>query len=808
MHQYLPDVRTAFRIFRHSPGLSLSAVAALAMGIGFTTTMFSIVYGATRRLPFAQPQELVMVSRTAPRVGPYDLHAGPFDYLEWSRQQRQFDGLAAFQMLSVNLGDDRDRPERRSAARVTPNTFPLLGRQPLLGRVLAPGDATPGALPVAVLGYDLWRARYEADSGILGRVIRVDAEPRTVVGVMPPRFGFPIRSDLWLPLVLDPSAPPDAGGALQVFGRLGNDVALDAARAEMATIARRLAARSPETHADQTIRVYPFVELEMEPPIARGLYLMLGAVSFVLLIACANVANLLLARAAARMRDAAIRTALGATRKRIVSLQLAESCLLAAAGGAFGLAIATVAVRSFATSTAHIIEAFWMEFRVDGAALAFSAALVTVAALAAGVLPALRASRPDVADVLKDTGAGTTGLRMGRLARGLVAGQIALATGFLVMTITFAGSAVALRAVHMPFAAREILAGQVGLGQDVLGSAERRAAFVTDLAERLNALPGVTAAGLVSVLPGRGAGTAAFSFDPPDAPEAPRADATPSSAGQRTTGLALVTPGFFDALGARVLRGRGIEWRDGPEAPGVAVVNESWVARYSPDRDPIGRRLWFGRRMLEVVGVVPDLQMQDPEDRLGDGVYASLLQFRPYGVRFIARAVGDPLALTPAVWDAVSAVDPDVPVFEMATLHDAIYADKKVLDAFAILFLLFGLGALFLTMIGLYGVVSFAVSRRAREIGVRVALGATPRDVVSLVLRQGMTLIAGGTAAGLVLAFALSRMLAAGLEPIEPAGPLTFVAIGGTLILTALIGILRPVRRAVSLDPMTALRLE
>jgi predicted permease len=810
MPQLPSDLRTSLRIFRRSPGLSLSAVAALAMGIGFTTTMFSIVHGATRPLPFAQSDELVVVAKTSPPLGPFDIDAGSFDYLEWSRQQRQFEGVAAFETWSVNVGDDTGRPERRSAAVVTPNTFALIGQPPLLGRTLVADDGRPGAAPVVVLGHALWRARYQADSGVVGRVIRINGEPRTVVGVMPARFGFPIHGHLWLPLAVDPGATPGSDRGLQVFGRLRDGVPLDAARAEMATITRRLAERFPETHAAMTARVYPFTELETPREIVRGLYVMLGAVGFVLLIACANVANLLLARAATRTREIAIRTALGATRLRIVRQQLAESAALAVVGGALGLGIAAVAVRFFATSTSGIVEAFWVDFRVDAASLAFTAGLVTLAALAAGILPALRASGPDVAEVLKDAGAGTTGLRIGRLARALVVGQVALATGFLIMTMTFTRSAVALRAVRLPFPAQQILTGQLGVGQDLLGDADRRVRFVADLNARLIALPGVTAASLVSVLPGRGAGNPQFSLDtPPDTIEATGPGVARFRTGQPTTGLALVTPGFLDVLGARILRGRGLEWRDGPDAPAVAVVNESWVARHSADRDPLGRRLWFGSRVLEIVGVVPDLQMQDPEDRAGDGVYASMLQLRPYVLRMVLRtAAADPLALTPVVWDAVETVDPDVPLFEVATLYQAIYADKKVLDAFGILFFLFGVGALFLTIVGLYGVVSFAVTRRAREVGIRVALGATPRDVVGLVLRQGLTLIGSGAAVGLVVAFALSRVLAANLEPIEAAGPLTYVGIVGVLVLTALVGLLRPVRRALALAPVTALRLE
>jgi putative ABC transport system permease protein len=365
--------------------------------------------------------------------------------------------------------------------------------------------------------------------------------------------------------------------------------------------------------------------------------------------------------------------------------------------------------------------------------------------------------------------------------------------------MTFTKSAVALRTVHFPFPARAIFTGQLGLLPDVLGSADRRARFAADVLQRIEAVPGVTAAALVSVLPGKGAGNLSFSLDAPG---------TGSPAARPTAGLALVTPEFFAVLGASARRGRLLSWQDAPTAPAVAVVNDSWVRRFSPDREPLGRRVWFGETGLEIVGVVPDLQMQDPEDHDAAGVYASLLQLRPYVIRVMARASGDPMALTAGVRAAVETVDPDVPLFETARLHDAIYADKKVLDVFGTLFAVFGAGALFMTVVGLYGLVSFAVTRRTREIGVRVALGAAPRNVVALVLRHGAAVIGLGTASGLLIAFTVSRVLAATLEPIEPAGALSYAAITGILVAASLIGLLRPVGRALALEPVAALRAE
>jgi len=798
MERYLFDLRTILRGLRRSPGLVLSAVTALAMGIGFTTTMFSIVHGGTRDLPFPKPHELVAITRTS--VHGNDLHPSAFDYREWSRRQDQFQGLGAFESRSMNLAGDERRPERRSGALVTPSTFRLLGARPLLGRTLRPDDAAPDAPAVVILGHDLWRTRFDADSGIVGETIRIDGQPTTVVGVMPPRFGFPVHSELWRPLAIASNPQPSGrDGALAVFGRLSHGVSPDQAQAALTVIAARLAQQYPETHKGTSARVFPFIETEMAANTATILYLMLGVVAFALLIACANVANVLLARAAGRTREVAIRAALGATRARIVAQHVVESLVLATFGGVLGLGIAELAVRFFARATSNILDAFWIDFRVDPTVVIFATALMGVAGVLAGVIPGLRATSSDVGGILKDASGGTTGLRIGRLARSLVVIEVALATGLLIMTMTFTKSAVALHAITLPFPSHQILTGQLGLLQKTLGSADARTRLSRELSDELAAIPGVERAALVSVLPGRGAGNSSFTLDRP---------ASDSVRGTGSTGLALVSPGFFDVLGAHVARGRAIEWSDGANAPAVAVVNESWVRQFSPARDPIGRRIWFGDLQLQIVGVVPDLQMQDPGDHNADGVYASLLQVRPYVVRIMVRANGSPLALMPQVRDAVQAVDPDLPLVEVATLHDAIYAEKKVLDAFGTLFFLFGLGALFLTMVGLYGVVSFAVRQRAREIGVRVALGAKPRDVVMLVLWQGTMLVGIGTAVGLFIAFGLSHAMAAQVEFVHPASALTYLAIAATLGATAVAGLLGPVRRALALQPMSALRLE
>ncbi len=812
MDRFLLDIRLGLRGLARGKGLTLGAALALALGVGATTTMFSIIHGGTRDLPFAEPRELVVLARTIPRLGVDDLAPRPFDYLSWSAEARSFEAMAAVARRAVNLSDAEHGPERASGALVTPDAFRVVGVGPALGRTFAAADAAPGAPATVVIGHDLWERRYDADPGILGRSIRVNGAAHTVIGVMPAGFGFPIHENVWLPLGFSASIPPDEGIDLIAFGRLRDGASLDRARVEMATIGDRLARAQPRTHADLGVSVRPFADIEMDPGMVPILYLMLFAVSFVLLIACANVANLLLARAATRTREVAVETALGASRARIVGRHLFESAVIALLGGLGGVAIAYVAVGFFDRASADILEAFWVDFRVDRTVLAFSSGLVGAAAILAGILPAVRASRTSVTAVLKDEST-ASGLRIGRVSRGLLVAEVALACGLLVVSGMLVRAALGLRAISLPFDARDIFSAQVGLTVEAFGGRDGdpdgtpRARTVSELARQLVAIPGTRAA-LASVLPGRGAGDRVFRLDGEPPPE--------SGEIGTSTGVAMVSPGFLGVLGSRPARGRDLRWSDDRDAPPVALVNRSWVERFSAARDPIGRTLQLYRysdrawvpsgEPITVVGVVPDLQMQDPEDARGDGVYLSILQHEPYSVRVLARASGDPLALTGMIREGLRAVDPDLPLFEIATLYDAIYADKRVLDAFGTLFGVFGAGALFLTVIGLYGVVAFGVARRTREVGVRMALGARRADILGLIVRQGAGPLAIGGGLGLLLALALGFALSSALEFVSPADPVVFAGVLGSLALTALGGLLLPARRAAALDPLEALR--
>jgi len=792
MNTLLRGLRSGCTLFRTSPGAAVAAVLALALGIGFSTTMFSIVHGGTRGLPFEESESIVAVQRlaTGPGVVP---GSSAHDYSLWAEQSRTFAALGAFQTNSVNLSGDGDAPERVTAAAVTPGTFDLLRVRPAAGRGLVESDARPGAEAVVVLSHALWSRRFGSDTAVLGRVIRLDGAAHTVVGVMPPRFRFPINASLWTALTA--GDPATAGEWVQVFGRLAPGVDPGVAQAELLTLARA-AAETNEARAAIALEVIDFVELETPRQMRWGLYLLLLAVSGVLVIACVNVASLFIVRAVARARDVAVRLALGAGRGTILVEQVAEALVLSTVAAVAGLAIAWAGTRAFRLGTADILEAFWMDFRLDTTVVVYASALAVVAAMAAAAVPALRASRTDIVSTLRDGGQGSTSLRIGRLSRGLLAAQIALACALLALTMLLGEAAVALHTREWPFDPDAVLAAQIGVPLATLDDDDARGRLLTRLEEELSQLPGARWAALVSVLPGRGAGNWTFSF------EGPATDPVRMP----STGLTLVSPAYFDTFGARVLRGRGLTEADRPGAPSAAVVNESFVARYSADRDPVGRRLFVGRRELIIVGVVPDLMSGDVDEREHDGIYASIHQLRPYAVRIVATGPANPLTLLRPLRAAVDRVDPDLPIFEAFTVRESAMREKQVLSVLSGLFSIYGTGALLLTAIGLYSVTALSIAQRRRELGIRVALGATRGDLLRLLAAHGGRQLAIGLAAGTVLAFVLTRGFSAAVE--FTAGNDAFV-LGGvvlSLLVTSLFATAAPVLRASATDSVTALR--
>jgi predicted permease len=789
MPPFLHDLARSARLLRRQPGLTVAAVTALAMGIGFTTTMFSIVHGGTRALPFDEPHEIVVLQPTNIRGG--DAPARPFEFDAWRTSLASFEGLGAWRSASVNVSGTA-APDRIEAAAITPNTFALLGATVAAGRPLGEADARPGAPRVVVIADSIWRSRYGASATAIGDAIRLDGVPHEIVGIMPPGFGFPINARLWTPLGVEAAAPGE-GEPLTVFGRLKDGVGEDRAGQELSLLTTRLAAAHPPVFRDRGARVLAFVELETPREIQRGLQILVMGVSLAFLVACANVANLLLARAAGRSRDTALRSALGASRARLIGVQLAETTLFAALGCGIGLAMASVGLRIFRLASAGILEAFWVDFRVDAAVVVFAATLGLLAALAAGLIPALRATAAGPQALLKTDAAGF-GFRIGRLGRVLVVIQLALACGLLVLTATFVRASASIRAVDLVFPAERILTTMLSVPAAIVEDPAARHRYLARLDEQFDAAAATRGTAFASVLPGRGAGGWAFAF------------VGENAAAPRYTGVAMVTPEFFALADASARRGRLFTWQDDERALPVAVVNESFVSRFSTDRDVLDRRIRIGDRDFAVVGVVPDLLMQDPEDADGAGLYLPMLQARPYAIRTMTPAGAAPLDALPGLRAAVAAVDPDLPVIEAASLYDAIYADKQVLDAVATLFLGFGLGTIFLALIGLFAILSFTVTARTREFGVRRALGASAGDIVRLVLRRGAIELAWGLGIGLVIAVVLSRALAAALENVPPAGPDVFAAIVAVVVIGACAALWSPVRRAARASIAGALR--
>ena len=792
MKSFIRGVHSGLGLYRSNPGAAISAVTALAMGIGFSTTMFSIVHGGTRGLPFEDAESIVAVQRLATGSG-----ATPSstmrDFNQWSPGVRSFEALGAFQTDSLNLSGEGEVPERVPVAALTPGTVELLRVAPASGRSFAPSDAAPGAERVAILSDALWRRRYGADPAVLGRSVRLDGRVHTVIGVMPAGFGFPFTASLWTVLPIGDSS---AGAeSVQVFGRLAHGVGKGAAQTELLSVARA-AAETDQARSAIALKVMAFSELETPPETLWGLYLLLIAVSGVLIIACVNVANLFIVRALARSRDVAVRLALGAGRGRIVVEQMSESLVLSSLASVVGLAIAWTGTRAFRLASADILSAFWMDFSVDATVVAYASLLAIVAAAAAAIVPAVRASRTDIVSTLRDGGTGASGLRIGRLSRGLLSGQVATACALLAMTLLLGQAALAIHARVWPFDPDRILTAQVGVPLSTLDDSEARERLLVQIEDAIHQIPGARSSALASSLPGRGSGNWSIGLD--------QVATDPSR--MVLTGVTMVSTNYFDTIGARVLRGRGLTTDDRPATPVVAVVNQSFVSRYSADRDPIGRRIFLGKRQLTIVGVVEDAMPRDIDETDQNGVYVSIHQLRPYGIRILAAAEADPMLLVRSLRAALDRVDPDLPLFETFTAREAALREKQVLDVLSRLFGVFGSGALLLTAIGVYSVTAFAVALRRRELGIRVALGATRRDLLRMLTVQGGRQLVIGLTAGTLLAVGLTKAFKSAMEFNTGSDALIVGSVVIALFVTATAAIATPVLRASGADPVKALR--
>ncbi len=805
MPAFRRDLRYAWRSLRHRPGLTLVAVLALTLGIGLTTMMLTIVYGALLKgLPFPEGSRIMIVQRTHPARGITGQPLPIQDYADYKAQQHSFTALGAFATGSMFVSGD-DKAERFDGSWISANAFDILGAKPFLGRTFRPGEDTPAGDKVAIIAWSMWTGRYGRDPDIVGRTIRVNGVPRTIVGVMPERFAFPINDQIWLPLEADPLATPRGEGQIvQTFGKLAPGVSPAEAGADVATIAARLADTYKESNAGFGARVVTFVDAYLGNG-RHTLFTMLGAVLFVLLIACANVASLLLDRAARRTREVGIRIALGASRGAVIRQCLAESLVLSTAATVLGIGVAQLGIDAFNRARTAIQLPFFVDIRLHPQVLLSTILVCVATALLAGVIPALRSSHTDINDVLKDESRGASSLRIGRVSRLLVVFEVALSCSLLVGAGLMIRSFLNLRDMDLGFTTGKVFTARVGFPpSDTDTAAQGR--FFEQVLDRVAGIPGVETAALGSGLPAADAGLERATFTVEGRTYKMETDHPAAQ-------VASVTPRIFEVIGTPVLSGRAFTDADRAGSLLVAIVNRSFVRRYFQGAEPIGRRVRLDgptgpTPWLTVVGVAGDTFLGDEADPMAPALFRPLAQAPSSVVYLTAKTAGPPLTITRDVRDVVRSLDRDVPLYRVQTLDDAIAASFTRQRVLGPMFTIFGLAALFLAMVGLYAVMSFSVSHRTREVGIRMALGARGADVVRMILGQGALQLAAGMAAGMALAFLVAGAIQHILFEVNAHDPLIFGGVAATLGLVGLLACLLPAARATLIDPTVAMRAE
>ena len=806
MNQLITDIRSGIRMLLKYPTLSIVAVLTLGVGIGLSTTVFCVVNGGLfKGLPFPEAERIVSLVATNPSQNQPRRPISVHDLAIWDARQTSFEKLGAYGFAPINLSTEEGRPERFSGGQLTVAAFEALGVQPILGRGFRAGDDRPGADPVALLGYELWRDRYRSDPGIVGRTIRANGVQRTVIGVMPEKFAFPIRESLWIPLTVDPLATPRGQGPSHLaIGRLKADVTIEQARAQARTIASQIDAEFPATNRGTAADVLPYAETVMGPEIYRLLYTMLGAGIGVLLIACVNVSNLLIARASLRRREVAVRMALGAARNRVVRQHLTEVFVLAAAGGALGILLSVLGMRLFTQALSVKPPPFWITFELDHRVLLFVLGLIVLASLAAGALPALHAARVSAGAVLKDDSRSSTSARLGRFSNGLVVVELAVSCGLLIAAGLMIKSVMQLKNLDMPFAIENILTARVDLPRGDYPDSAASIRFFEQLLPRLQEVPGVEAATLSDGLPAAGNGLIPVQVE---------GRAYPQESDYPLAREGIVTAGYFDTFRTNVLSGREFTPADTATSQPVAIVNTSFARTHYPGLDAMGRqfrRIRPGDRepWLTIVGIVPDLLMEGIGNNNASpvGYYIPISQSDvANGVRIAVRTRGEPAAVAPLLRSAVASLDPNLAIYEIHTMRWVIERQTWFYTVFGTFFMAFGICALLLAAAGLYGVMSFAVTQRTREMGVRSALGAQGPQLILLVMRKSVVQLGFGLALGLALAIVASGALQPVLYRVDPRDTIVFALVVTTLAAASLLASFLPARRVAAIDPVLAL---
>ncbi len=806
MDTLLQDFRFAVRLLLKSPGFAVIAVLCVAIGIGANTTIFSVVQAILLRpFPYAEPESIVALHETQVKN---DIDEGGLSYLDYRdlrEQSTSFAQTAAYTQRSLTFSGTEE-PERLLGCAVSASLFPLLGVKPILGRDFREDEDRAGAPGAVMLSHELWMRRFNGDPKIVGQTILVNAAGHTVVGVMPPRFQFPERQLAWVPLTPWVHDDPRQERGLGAFARLKPGRTVEQASAEMKGLVERIAKQFPDTHSGWsgtavTLRD-EFAGQEMQLIVLT----MMGAVLCLLLIACSNVANLLLARATVRQREVAVRAAFGAGRLRLLRQLLTESVLIGLVGAALGIVFAIWGIRWIELSIpAEDAPPYWMVFKIDRAVLLFTLGVAVVTGLLFGLAPALQALKPDLHETLKEGGRGAGGsLRKNRLRSVLVIVQVALSLALLITASLFMRSFLKLQDENGGFDGSHLMTMRfympAGRYEEENEKMTRR---VQDVVRRVEAVPGVEAASASNNIPLSGGGGGGRVLI--EGKDFPRGE-------EPNVFYAGVTPHFFKTLGLALSSGQSFTDQEGFELSGVAVINQTFAKKFWPGGDPVGRRFRLPDDAhpdwIRIIGVVPDVKNDDIDDDLQASAYVSYAYQPSRNTGLTIRTRGNPLQVVAGVREAIRASDPNLPVFDVYTMEQLRRQGFWEYRFFGGMFTIFGGIALFLAAIGLYGVLSYSVSQRVREIGVRVALGARDGQVMRLVLQQGMILALIGIGFGLLFSFGATRVVGSILYDTSPTDPLSFAGISAVLAAIAALACYLPARRALEVDPLEALRGE